>query len=113
MNISKDLEIVDGNGEKWVPKTFYAPKKPVIKKRDVRHLYGFVIYGWSQDQLSEAKRASSRPDLFDAETFAKNNCGKKLNAKPFALKSAANAFADLATKAGFIAVTIKEPDEKK
>ena len=119
MNNLTELSFIVG-GEVLTEKELLKKNPPVKRVRvasDVKKFKGFIVTGITEDQISEfirtrAMMRKTRDDLTPIElrNLALRNCrGKRLH-KPFNLPQAAQEFAAMAVKEGYINVSVLMPE---
>ena len=110
------------------PKSAASPPKRVSDRSVAKISMGFLVLGYSPEQMAQAEReheamaAAHRASLrknadvsvparlgpFDADAYMRKAKPKRIRSKPYGLSSAADACKELAEKAGWLRVTVEE-----
>jgi len=102
------------------PKAKRQSKVTGVDHQDTESL-GFTVEGWVADAMIEAKRVrmdelaafaanpvGKQPLEWDEEAYFQKVKPKRICARPYEIASSADACAEIATKAGFLRVRVRE-----
>lgn len=116
-NLSKLQFLVRGKivSEDDLPKILGETKK--IKRESVAKFKGFIVTGLSKEDIADyitnmPNKSKSEKSQQELEEIAFRKATAKRLHKPFNIPQAAQEFARMAEKEGFIRVKVSSPEEK-
>ena len=113
----KPMKYVNIHGQAWTPPS-EASKKKAAAVRGEYHK-GWVVTGFPREDIEEARRkhdearaqaelsGAPRPLPFSEEMYCRTNKPKKARPKPYEVRSAADACAELLRKSGWVSVMVE------